>query len=53
MADLFKTSARAIVKLPADAEPAQLAALADAGLTAYHAVNKAVPRWARTHPPSP
>ena len=43
MADLFKTSARAIVKLGADAEPAELAALADAGLTAYHAVNKAVP----------
>jgi NAD+-dependent secondary alcohol dehydrogenase Adh1 len=43
MAELFKTSARAIVKLGAGAEPAQLAALADAGLTAYHAVHKAVP----------
>ncbi len=43
MAELFKTSARAIVKLPADTEPAQVAALADAGLTAYHAVKKAVP----------
>jgi len=43
MAELFKTTARAIVKLPAGAGPAQLAALADAGLTAYHAVNKAVP----------
>jgi NAD+-dependent secondary alcohol dehydrogenase Adh1 len=43
MAELFKTSARAIVKLPAGTEPAQAAALADAGLTAYHAVGKAVP----------
>jgi NAD+-dependent secondary alcohol dehydrogenase Adh1 len=43
MAELFKTNARAIVKLPASAEPAQIAALADAGLTAYHAVKKAVP----------
>jgi NAD+-dependent secondary alcohol dehydrogenase Adh1 len=43
MAELFKTSARAIVKLPAGTEPAQVAALADAGLTAYHAVNKSVP----------
>ena len=43
MAELFKTTARAVVKLPADAEPAQVAALADAGLTAYHAVKKAVP----------
>jgi NAD+-dependent secondary alcohol dehydrogenase Adh1 len=43
MAELFKTSARAIVKLPAGTEPAQVAALADAGLTAYHAVRKAVP----------
>jgi NAD+-dependent secondary alcohol dehydrogenase Adh1 len=43
MAELFKTSARAIVKLPVGAEPAEVAALADAGLTAYHAVRKAVP----------
>ena len=43
MAELFKTSARAIVKLPAGTDPAQVAALADAGLTAYHAVKKAVP----------
>lgn len=42
MAELFKTTARAVVKLPAGAEPAQAAALADAGLTAYHAVRKAV-----------
>jgi NAD+-dependent secondary alcohol dehydrogenase Adh1 len=43
MAELFKTTARAVVKLPAGAEPVQVAALADAGLTAYHAVKKAVP----------
>jgi NAD+-dependent secondary alcohol dehydrogenase Adh1 len=43
MAELFRTSARAIVKLPAGVEPAEVAALADAGLTAYHAVKKAVP----------
>ena len=43
MAELFKTNARAIVKLGASAAPAEAAALADAGLTAYHAVKKAVP----------
>jgi NAD+-dependent secondary alcohol dehydrogenase Adh1 len=43
MAELIKTSARSVVKLPAGAEPASVAALADAGLTAYHAVKKAVP----------
>ena len=43
MAELFKTTARAVVKLPAGVEPAEVAALADAGLTAYHAVKKAVP----------
>jgi len=43
MAELFKTRARAVVKLPPEAEPAEVAALADAGLTAYHAVRKAVP----------
>jgi NAD+-dependent secondary alcohol dehydrogenase Adh1 len=43
MAELFKTSARAIVKIPGNVEPAEVAALADAGLTAYHAVKKAVP----------
>jgi len=42
MAELFKTSARAVVKLPAGMEPADVAALADAGLAAYHAVRKAV-----------
>ena len=43
MAELFKTRSRAVVKLAAGAEPAEVAALADAGLTAYHAVRKAVP----------
>ena len=43
MAELFKTNARAIVKLGASTAPAEAAALADAGLTAYHAVKKAAP----------
>jgi NAD+-dependent secondary alcohol dehydrogenase Adh1 len=42
MAEFVKTSARAIVKLDNSVEPAEVAALADAGLTAYHAVKKAV-----------
>ena len=42
MAELLLTNARAVVKL-ALPEPADVAALADAGLTAYHAVRKAVP----------
>jgi len=43
MAELFRTRARAIVKLGASTEPAEVAALADAGVTAYHAVKKATP----------
>ena len=43
MADFIKTTARSVVKLPAGVEPASVAALADAGLTAYHAVKKALP----------
>ena len=43
MAELIKTSARSVVKLTPGVEPASVAALADAGLTAYHAVKKAVP----------
>ena len=43
MAELIKTSSRSVVKLPPGVEPASVAALADAGLTAYHAVKKAVP----------
>src|ERR671926_1118006 len=40
-AELLKTNARAVVKLPAGVEPKDVAAHADAGLTAYHAVKKA------------
>lgn len=40
-AEYLKTSARSVVKLPAGVEPADVAAHADAGLTAYHAVKKA------------
>src|SRR5436190_858989 len=42
-ADLLKTSARSIVKLGPGLEPKDIAALADAGLTAIHAVKKAIP----------
>ncbi|HEY4387565.1 MAG TPA: alcohol dehydrogenase catalytic domain-containing protein, partial [Ktedonobacteraceae bacterium] len=40
MAQLLKTTARAVVKLDPSLAPKDIAALADAGLTAYHAVNK-------------
>src|SRR5438132_6502813 len=40
-AELLKTSARAVVKLEPTLAPKDVAALADAGLTAYHAVKKA------------
>ncbi|GGJ53172.1 NAD(P)-dependent alcohol dehydrogenase [Streptomyces brasiliensis] len=43
MADYLLTNARAVVKLDPNLRPADVAALADAGLTAYHAVRKAVP----------
>jgi NAD+-dependent secondary alcohol dehydrogenase Adh1 len=43
MAEFMRTSARSVVKLAPGTEPAAVAALADAGLTAYHAVKKAVP----------
>ncbi len=42
-ADLLKTSARSVVKLDEGLEPKDIAALADAGLTAIHAVKKAIP----------
>jgi NAD+-dependent secondary alcohol dehydrogenase Adh1 len=42
-ADLLKTTARAVVKLRPTLNPKDIAALADAGLTAYHAVKRAVP----------
>jgi NAD+-dependent secondary alcohol dehydrogenase Adh1 len=41
-AELLRTNLRAVVPLPAGVEPADVAAHADAGLTAYHAVRKAV-----------
>lgn len=41
MAELCKTTARAVIKLEASLAPKDIAALADAGLTAYHAVKKA------------
>src|SRR4051812_30131150 len=40
-ADLLKTGARSVVKLDPVLEPKDIAALADAGLTAIHAVKKA------------
>jgi NAD+-dependent secondary alcohol dehydrogenase Adh1 len=43
MAEFLKTGARAVVKIDPKLQPADVAALADAGLTAYHAVKKAAP----------
>ncbi len=43
MAEYLRTGARSVVKLDESLEPAAVAALADAGLTAYHAVRKAIP----------
>ena len=43
MADFLLTTARACVKLDPQTEPQDVAALADAGITAYHAVRKAIP----------
>ncbi|MDK1360745.1 NAD(P)-dependent alcohol dehydrogenase [Arthrobacter sp. zg-Y1219] len=40
-AEYLKTTARSVVKLDPSLQPADVAALADAGLTAYHAVAKA------------
>ena len=44
MAEYLLTSARACVKLDPETEPKDVAALADAGITAYHAVRKAIPQ---------
>ncbi|MCI2265280.1 NAD(P)-dependent alcohol dehydrogenase [Sediminivirga luteola] len=44
MAERMRTNARAIVPLGEGLEPRDVAALADAGLTAYHAVRKAAAR---------
>jgi NAD+-dependent secondary alcohol dehydrogenase Adh1 len=43
MAEYLLTSARACVKLDPSTQPKDVAALADAGITAYHAVRKVVP----------
>jgi NAD+-dependent secondary alcohol dehydrogenase Adh1 len=43
-AEYLKTSARSVVRLNESLEPADVAALADAGLTAYHAAAKAARR---------
>src|SRR5690348_273961 len=43
MAEYLLTSARACVKLDPQTQPQDVAALADAGITAYHAVRKAIP----------
>ncbi|SDY39163.1 NAD(P)-dependent alcohol dehydrogenase [Herbiconiux ginsengi] len=40
-AEFLKTSARSVVRIADSLEPADVAALADAGLTAYHAAAKA------------
>lgn len=40
-AEYLKTTARSVIKLDANLQPADVAALADAGLTAYHAAAKA------------
>jgi NAD+-dependent secondary alcohol dehydrogenase Adh1 len=42
-AEYLLTNARAVVKLDPKLQPAEIAALADAGLTAIHAVKKAIP----------
>lgn len=42
-AELMRTSARCCIKLDPSVDPKTVAAHADAGLTAYHAVKKAVP----------
>src|SRR5947209_2140986 len=43
MAEYLLTSARACIKLKPETQPKDVAALADAGITAYHAVRKALP----------
>src|SRR5205085_1242102 len=42
-ADFLQTSARSVVKLDPSLDPKEIAALADAGLTAIHAIQKAIP----------
>src|SRR5881398_1180905 len=43
MAEYLLTSARACIKLDPQTQPKDVAALADAGITAYHAVRKSLP----------
>ena len=43
MAEYLLTTARACIKLDPSTQPQDVAALADAGITAYHAVRKAIP----------
>ena len=43
MAEYLLTSARSCIKLNPSTRPQDVAALADAGITAYHAVKKAIP----------
>lgn len=42
-AEYLKTGARSVIKIDDALEPADVAPLADAGLTAYHAIKKALP----------
>lgn len=42
-AEMIKTGARSVIKLDDALEPTDVAPLADAGLTAYHAIKKALP----------
>lgn len=43
-AELFKTNVRAVIKLAPGTDPGSLAPFADAGITAYHAVKKILPK---------
>ena len=43
-AELMKTNVRSVIKLAPGTDPASLAPFADAGITAYHAVKKILPR---------
>ena len=49
-AEYLKTSARSVVKIDDALEPSDVAALADAGLTAYHAAAKAARRLTPARP---
>ena len=49
-AEYLKTSARSVVKIDDSLEPSDVAALADAGLTAYHAAAKAAKRLTPARP---